>query len=240
MSNSDYNCPVEITLEVIGGKWKCVIIWWLRRDCKRFGELKLLIPEISQKVLTQQLRELERDGVIRRETFREVPPRVEYSLTSYGETLRPITELMCEWGKTHKPEYHFGALRLEGRQILVVSSEATDRDRLQSVLEDYSAQVVTAASVDAAFTALQQMQPNALVVDISTLGEDGYRLIRQVRSLETEQESHLPAIALTTGEVERKQAIRAGFQVHLTEPFEAVELIAALASLTSGFDRPSQ
>ena len=65
---TEYNCPVEVTLKVIGGKWKCVILWWLRRNAKRFGELRLLIPGITQKVLTQQLRELERDELIRRET----------------------------------------------------------------------------------------------------------------------------------------------------------------------------
>ncbi len=64
MSNVEYNCLVEVTLEVIGGRWKCVILWWLRRGAKRFGELKLLIPEITQKVLTQQLCELEEDKLI--------------------------------------------------------------------------------------------------------------------------------------------------------------------------------
>lgn len=108
MSEAKYYCPVEVALEVIGGKWKCVILWWLRQDAKRFGELKQLIPGITQKVLTQQLRELEADGLIRRQVYREVPPRVEYSLTSYGESVRPITDLMCDWGKKHLPGYKFG------------------------------------------------------------------------------------------------------------------------------------
>jgi DNA-binding HxlR family transcriptional regulator/CheY-like chemotaxis protein len=233
MADLEYSCPVEVTLEVIGGKWKCVILWWLRRDGKRFGELKLLIPEITQKVLTQQLRELERDGLIRRETFREVPPRVEYSLTSYGETLRPITELMCEWGKTHKPEYQFGALRLQGLQILVVSGEITVREHLQNVLEERSAQVIAASSAATALTALQQIRLDALVVDIGTLGEDGYTLIRQVRSLATNLARRISAIALTTSDMERRQIIQAGFQIHLAKPFEPIELIAALSSLTS-------
>ena len=107
MTETRYYCPVEVTLDVIGGKWKCVILWWLRQEAKRFNELKQLIPGITQKVLAEQLRELESDGLIQRDVYREKPPRVEYSLTPYGETIRPITELMCDWGKAHKPGYRF-------------------------------------------------------------------------------------------------------------------------------------
>jgi DNA-binding HxlR family transcriptional regulator len=97
----EYHCPVEATLDVIGGKWKVVILWWLRDAVRRFGELRRLIPGVSERMLTQQLRELEEHGVVHREVYREVPPRVEYSLTGYGKTLRPITDLMCAWGKEH-------------------------------------------------------------------------------------------------------------------------------------------
>lgn len=107
MARSNYYCPVEVTLDVIGGKWKCVILWWLRDRPRRFGELKQLLPGITQKVLATQLRELEADGLVHREVYREKPPRVEYSLTSYGATLEPITDLMCEWGKNHLPDYQF-------------------------------------------------------------------------------------------------------------------------------------
>jgi DNA-binding HxlR family transcriptional regulator len=96
-----FNCPVEATLDVIGGKWKVVILFWLKEATWRFAELRRRIPGISERMLTQQLRELERDGVVLRKVYAEVPPRVEYSLTPYGRTLRPITELMCEWGKKH-------------------------------------------------------------------------------------------------------------------------------------------
>src|SRR5215472_2433616 len=96
-----YNCPVEATLDVIGGKWKVLILFWLRDDVRRFGELRRLIPDVSERMLTQQLRELEDHGVVRRQVYPVVPPRVEYSLTLYGQTLRPITELMCAWGKRH-------------------------------------------------------------------------------------------------------------------------------------------
>jgi DNA-binding HxlR family transcriptional regulator len=95
-------CPIETTLAVIGGKWKVVILFRLQDGTRRFGELRRAIPGVSERVLAQQLRELERDGVVRRVVHPEVPPRVEYSLTDYGQTLRPITDLMCAWGKAHR------------------------------------------------------------------------------------------------------------------------------------------
>ncbi len=91
MLEAGCGCPVEVTMEAISGKWKCVILRWLRQNAKSFGELRQLIPRVSQKVLTQQLRELERDRLIHREVYREAPPRVEYSLTPRGgETLRSL------------------------------------------------------------------------------------------------------------------------------------------------------
>jgi DNA-binding HxlR family transcriptional regulator len=96
-----YNCPVEATLDVIGGKWKVVILFWLRDNTLRFGELKRKIPGVSERMLTQQLRELEVHGIVRRKVHPVVPPRVDYSLTAYGATLKPITDLMCAWGKKH-------------------------------------------------------------------------------------------------------------------------------------------
>lgn len=94
-------CPVETTLEVIGGKWKVVILFWLKDRTLRFGELRRKIPGVSERVLAQQLRELEANGIVRRVVYPIVPPKVEYSLTDYGKTLRPITEAMCAWGKAH-------------------------------------------------------------------------------------------------------------------------------------------
>ena len=96
-----FHCPVEATLDVIGGKWKVVILFWLKDRTLRFGELRRKIPGVSERMLTQQLRELEEHGIVHREVYAEVPPKVEYSLTDYGRTLRPITDLMCEWGKKH-------------------------------------------------------------------------------------------------------------------------------------------
>jgi DNA-binding HxlR family transcriptional regulator len=95
-------CPVTKTLSVIGGKWKPIILYIIRDEKKRFGEIKKLIPAITQKMLTQQLRELEQDGIINRKVYPVVPPKVEYSLTEYGKTLTPILNTMAEWGEAHK------------------------------------------------------------------------------------------------------------------------------------------
>ena len=94
-------CPVQATLRVIGGKWKVLILWNLHEEMRRFSELRRAIPGITQKMLTQQLRELESDGLVHREVYAEVPPRVEYSITDYGRSLGPLLATMCEWGTTH-------------------------------------------------------------------------------------------------------------------------------------------
>jgi DNA-binding HxlR family transcriptional regulator len=94
-----YGCPVEATLEVIGGKWKGIILFHLLEEKRRFNEFRRLMPGVTQRMLTLQLRELERDGVVARTIYPEVPPRVEYELTGFGETLRPIIGLMRDWGQ---------------------------------------------------------------------------------------------------------------------------------------------
>lgn len=92
------SCSVEITLKVIGGRWKVLILRELLGGVKRFGELHRALHGITQKMLTQQLRELEHDGIIDRHVYLQVPPKVEYSLTPLGETLKPILDSMHEWG----------------------------------------------------------------------------------------------------------------------------------------------
>ena len=101
----EFQCPVRVTTEIIGGKWKPLILFHLQDGTRRFGELQKLIPGTSKKMLTQKLRELERDEIIRRKVYAEVPPRVEYSLTTYGRTLRPILELMSSWGNRHRARH---------------------------------------------------------------------------------------------------------------------------------------
>lgn len=95
-------CPVETALDVLAGKWKILILWYLKNETKRFNELQKLLPRTTQKMLIQKLRELEEDGIIHREVYPVVPPKVEYSLTEYGETLKPIIKQLYHWGEIHK------------------------------------------------------------------------------------------------------------------------------------------
>ncbi|MGG4103487.1 helix-turn-helix domain-containing protein [Paenibacillus lautus] len=116
MENKDkvYNTAVEATLEVIGGKWKPVILFHLTFGKRRNSEFLSLIPKITQKMLTQHLRELEEEGVILRKTYNQVPPKVEYELTEYGWSLKEILHLMCRWGDTHiERKYGESAMVLE-------------------------------------------------------------------------------------------------------------------------------
>ena len=92
-------CPAETTLSVIGGSWKVPILWHLARDTRRFSELQRDLGTVTQKMLTQQLRELERHEIVSRKVYAQVPPRVEYSLTQRGRSLLPVVQSMCEWGK---------------------------------------------------------------------------------------------------------------------------------------------
>lgn len=95
-------CPVETTLLLIGDKWKVLILRDLIDGTKRFGELKKSIGSISQKMLTQQLRDMEEDGLVKRKVYAEVPPRVEYCLTEDGMSLKPILDSMWAWGQQYK------------------------------------------------------------------------------------------------------------------------------------------
>ena len=102
MRKANFKCPVQTALFVIGGKWKVLILWNLSDGMKRFGELRTLMPHITQKMLTAQLRELEEDGIIKRKVYPVVPPKVEYSLTPAGETLKPALSMLCKWGTNYQ------------------------------------------------------------------------------------------------------------------------------------------
>lgn len=99
--NEDVACPMTATLEYIGGRWKCIILFYLTSGTRRFGEIAARIPAISRKVLTQQLKELESHGLIVRQQYNEIPPRVEYALTYLGKSLSPVFMAMSDWGKEH-------------------------------------------------------------------------------------------------------------------------------------------
>lgn len=106
-------CPVEVTLSAIGGKWKALILYHVIRGPRRFNEMRRLMPSVTQRMLTQHLRELEADGILHREVREKVPPHVEYSLTEKGRTLVPILDAMAAWG------YENGA-RMEGAAAAAV------------------------------------------------------------------------------------------------------------------------
>lgn len=91
-------CPVVKTAEIIGRPWKLIILWQLMGGMKRFNELQRLLPGITQKMLTKELRDLEQDGLLQRKVYPQIPPKVEYSLTEEGESLRPVLESMAAWG----------------------------------------------------------------------------------------------------------------------------------------------
>ena len=99
--DKDYKCAIEVTLDLIGGKWKALIVCHLAIGTLRYNEIKRTFPCITQKMLTQQLRELEEDGLVRRQVYAQVPPKVEYSLTQFGSSLLPVIRVMNDWGKMY-------------------------------------------------------------------------------------------------------------------------------------------
>jgi DNA-binding HxlR family transcriptional regulator len=116
MKHKRQKCPAETTLEIIGGRWKVLILWQLFQGQRRFSELFRALEGITQKMLTQQLREMEKDGIVHRQVYPQIPPKVEYSLTALGESLRPVVDAMCEWG-----------LKQQGRQESCEADVSTRR-----------------------------------------------------------------------------------------------------------------
>lgn len=97
----EYRCPVELTIDLLGGKWKAVLMWELSEKTLRFNELTRLFPNATRKMLTQQLKEMERDGLIFRREYPQIPPKVEYSLTDFGRTFMPVLFSMNQWGQDY-------------------------------------------------------------------------------------------------------------------------------------------
>jgi DNA-binding HxlR family transcriptional regulator len=100
-TRKQYSCGLEAALEIVTGKWPVLILWGLRHEARRFGELRRQIPGISEKMLIQHLKEMEADGIVTRKDHKEVPPRVEYALTAFGHSLRDALAPLCEWGQKH-------------------------------------------------------------------------------------------------------------------------------------------
>lgn len=98
-------CPIESVIQVVGGKWKPLILWHLLDSTKRFSELEKDIPGVTQKMLAQHLRELENDRLITRTIHPSIPPKVEYSLSDYGNTFIPVLQTMCDWGRVHNQQF---------------------------------------------------------------------------------------------------------------------------------------
>lgn len=98
----EFNNPVELSLSILGGKWKIPIIWSLKDDSKRYGELRRSLSKVTHKMLTQQLRELEEAEIITRKVYPEVPPKVEYSLTLLGKSVIPVIDLLSDWGDEYR------------------------------------------------------------------------------------------------------------------------------------------
>jgi len=93
-----FGCPLEVAIEVIGGKWKVPILYHLQNGTKRFNELRRLMPRVTQRMLTKQLRELEDDQIVHRRVYTEIPPKVEYSITEFGLSLSPLLKVLRQWG----------------------------------------------------------------------------------------------------------------------------------------------
>jgi DNA-binding HxlR family transcriptional regulator len=102
MSSIEKDCGLEVALSVIGGKWKPIVLFYLNGGPRRYGELKRLVTGISEKVLIQQLRELARDGIIQRRDYHEVPPRVDYEMTEFGQSLSAALVPLCDWGSANR------------------------------------------------------------------------------------------------------------------------------------------
>ena len=100
-SNQELQCPIQAVVNIIGGKWKLSILYQLFQGTKRYGEMKRLVPAVTERMLTLQLRELEASGIVQRTVYPEVPPKVEYSLTELGLSLEPVLQTMLDWSENH-------------------------------------------------------------------------------------------------------------------------------------------
>jgi len=121
LGGKEYHCAMDVTMDYIGGKWKTVVLWYLRKDKKRFSELRRLIPNITEKMLSLQLKDLEKDGIVKRKIYPEVPPKVEYCLTDFGKTLIPMLDEIAKWGR--------GLAETKGKMVDKEGSKSSKRNK---------------------------------------------------------------------------------------------------------------
>ena len=119
MKKPGYACGLGAALDVVGGKWKVLVLWHLAPNPRRFGELRRLVGGISEKMLIQSLRQMEGDGIVRRKDFQEVPPRVEYALTPFGVSLTEALRPLCDWGSKHMKRIEAGKTQGDTLERLV-------------------------------------------------------------------------------------------------------------------------
>jgi DNA-binding HxlR family transcriptional regulator len=124
MNGRRYHCALDVTMDYVGGKWKTVILWYLRKQAMRFSELNRKIPNITEKMLSMQLRKMEKDGFVKRTLFPEVPPRVEYALTAEGKKLIPLLEELARWGRQRAEEKGKIVETKTGKQVALSFKEA--------------------------------------------------------------------------------------------------------------------
>lgn len=129
-----FYCPVKLTADIIGGKWKPLILFYLEGKTRRFGELQRLITGMTKKMLAQHLRELEHDGIVRRKVYAQMPLKVEYSLTRHGKSLKPILKLMSSWGVKHHARYGMpqARVRVQSAHISFKQASAPPHEVLQA------------------------------------------------------------------------------------------------------------
>jgi DNA-binding HxlR family transcriptional regulator len=142
MRKNDFFCEKELTMAIIAGKYKVVIIWHLQHEGPlRYGQIFKLFPGISDRILTKQLRDLESDGIVEREIFPVVPPKVEYRLTELGTTIAPIVDAMWMWGKTNMKFYHDKLLENDRIAALKTETAAKTSSSKKSIFDEQKSDV---------------------------------------------------------------------------------------------------
>lgn len=124
-----FHCPLEVTTSLVGGKWQCVILWHLRQGKLRFNQLQKRLIGITPKMLTQQLRDLQDNGLISRKVYPIIPPKVEYTLTEYGESFLPILQAMYSWGENYSKSFHLFVDTYFQEQVIAEEKQQAEKPK---------------------------------------------------------------------------------------------------------------